>query len=137
MVWQAALAAALMASTGPPQKFDLVCAGTAEKLAIGGAVSTPYQRHLRIDLATGQWCAEDCAKVERIARVEPGRLLLRDVKIDTPREYWVERESVDRVTGEHSSMATDSPAGPSPRSAFSKGHCELAPFSEFAKAVRF
>lgn len=123
---------ALMAAV-PPQQFNLVCAGKTDVIAPGVNSQTPYNRVLRIDLTTSQWCAGECAEVEPIARVEPGRLLLRDVKRDTPRENWTERESVDRVTGYHSSIAEAGIRTRNPQSAFSSGHCEAAPFTGFAR----
>lgn len=138
MVRAAALIAALVTAQPSAGQFDLQCAGQITAMAPGGEHVAPYSRRLRIDLQAGQWCADACSKVEPIARVEPSRLLLRDVKTDSPREYWIERESVDRVTGAHSSMATNSPAGPNPRSAFSAGSCEKQPFSGFeGKGARF
>lgn len=124
-------ALAILAAAAPAQQFDLVCRGTVEVVRLGGVDRSPYSRTLRIDLGTRQWCADACAAVDPIARIEPGRIVLRDEKRDTPREYWVERESVDRMTGEHSSMAGNDPLGRNPRTAFSAGHCEKVTFSGF------
>jgi hypothetical protein len=131
-----AIIAGALAIGAPSEQFDLVCKGQAVVLTLAGKTTTPYRRTLRIDLTAEKWCAEDCATVDRIASVEPSRLLLRDVKRDTPREYWIERESVDRVTGAHSSMASDNPHGANPHSAFSTGSCEKAPFTGLEPAAK-
>jgi hypothetical protein len=134
MGWAAAVAIALAASSTPRQ-FNLECAGTVDVIYIGGQSSAPYKRVLRIDLAAKQWCADQCAAVEPIASVQPNLLILRDVTRDTPREYWRESESVNRVTGGHSSRASDHPTGRAGRSSFSEGICKLAPFTGFASGV--
>lgn len=122
---KALLALAVMST----QQFNLNCAGDLTSMGHGGNTVTAYSRVLRIDLASKRWCADECRTVDPIASVEPGRLLLKDRKTDTPREYWFERESVDRTTGEHSSAATDGPYGSYSR--FRKGQCEKAPFTGF------
>jgi hypothetical protein len=71
--------AALAAATSSPQQFDLVCSGpvpAGEDTTLWGAPST----HLRVDLATMQWCedppqgvvATPCAVLHQIAEVQPG-----------------------------------------------------------------
>lgn len=123
----------LLAAAEPGQQFNLVCTGTVETVRLGGVDSAPYTRTLRVDLGAGQWCADDCGSVEPIERVEPGRITFRSVRRDTPREYRMERESVNRVTGEHSSTTESGLDGPVPRSAFSAGHCEKAEFTGFVQ----
>lgn len=118
----------LLLAANAPQQFNLECAGTTDLIFVGGTTSTPYQRTLRIDLATNQWCADACAEVEPIFRIEPGRLVLREMKQDTPRGRRIDRESVDRVTSGHDSMTEA--AG---RSAFRAGQCKVAPFTGFLK----
>lgn len=132
MGWAAALAL-LWAAAATPQQFNLECTGTTDVIFVGGQTAKPYQRTLRIDLSAKQWCAGDCAAVEPIASIQPGQIILRDVTRDTPREYWRETESVDRVSGYHSSRASDHPiaSGRGGRSSFSSGSCKLAPFTGF------
>lgn len=128
-----ALLAMLIAAAVPagPQQFNLECAGKVDLIYIGGQSSAPYRRTLRIDLASQRWCADRCEAVEPIASIQPGVLVLRDIARDTPREYRRESESVNRVTGIHSSRATNSPPGRAGRSSFSEGACTLAPFTGF------
>lgn len=122
-------AVALAAPAGKP--FNLECRGSTEVVQLGGVTTSSYTRTLRVDLAAGQWCADACKTVEPIAKAEPQRLTFRETAVDTPRRYWRESESVDRVTGAHSSMAGNNPKGPLPRTAFSKGQCEVRPFTGF------
>jgi hypothetical protein len=127
--------ALLLAAPAAPQQFNLECAGTTDVIFVGGQTSTPYKRTLRIDLATKQWCADECSTVEPIAAIQPKYLMLRDVTRDTPRSYWRESESVDRTTGYHSSRASNAPAGSVGRSSFSSGKCELARFTGFVSGA--
>jgi hypothetical protein len=131
-----ALVVLLLVAASPPKQFNLECAGTVEILGLSGVTASSYTRTIRIDLTANQWCADECSKVDQIASVEPNRLLLRDIKQDTARNYWAESEAVDRTTAEHSSMARNDPMGPAPRSAFSKGKCILKPFTGFGSEKR-
>lgn len=132
MVRAALIALAVAAGApDPAQQFNLLCTGTMTTLTLAGKAEEPYTRVFRVDLAAQQWCADECTSVEPIKRIEPGRLVLIDDDRSDLRPDRINRETLNRVTGDHSSHYQNGPVGPVYRSVFRAGRCERAPFTAF------
>ena len=58
-----------------PMQFDLHCNGTAKMEA--GKAEGPFQRVIHVDLATSQYCNDECASVRRIVFVDPLKISIR------------------------------------------------------------
>jgi hypothetical protein len=100
--------AALAAATSSPQQFDLVCSGpvpAGEDTTLWGAPST----HLRVDLATMQWCedppqgvvATPCAVLHQIAEVQPGVIWFDKSTDAEDALHQMHYRVVDRETGKY------------------------------------
>lgn len=85
MVMAAALTASTAAAAQERQQFDLMCKGK-------GA-----EKHYRVDLQRGEWCAEACGAVMKIAEATSGTLLLQNEPASLKGDTIVER--VNRATG--------------------------------------
>ena len=117
MVMVAALVASTAAVAQERQQFDLMCKGK-------GA-----EKHYRIDLQRGEWCADQCPVVATIAEVTSGTLLLKNEKLSQNGNMIIER--VNRSTGVWF-YAREFPA--SKWGKVVSGSCEIAPFSGFPAA---
>lgn len=81
-----ALAHSATAETPFADKFDLICTGTvvtanigATDFASGFVIPSPtdYSMHLRVDLSSSTFCADDCPKAEAIVLVRPDVVVFR------------------------------------------------------------
>lgn len=111
------------------QRFDLVCSGTyyegPEKLA------KPVERRLRVDLAAGKYCFDDCEKVRDIHAVQPDRIEF--IKSEPGAEIFAEAV-VSRTTGDYEHLILRG-GGWNLRAEW-KMQCDPAEFSGFP-ATRF
>lgn len=91
------------ASAQSPQQFDLVCEGTMSEYKDGAKSSdAPFRQVLHIDLLKGEFCAEDCTRIERLAKVDSLVITLADVKRDGgPSDTYRDLRSIDRTNGKY------------------------------------
>ena len=86
-------AALLAAATA----FNLVCTGTEshilERHTVPGLPDAPLQLVLRIDLAQGRWCENECSSTLPIASIAATRIALQDDRGDlTSKQLFLNRE---------------------------------------------
>ena len=109
----AAIMLALPGAAAEQDRFDLIC--TAKKETV----------RYRIDLTAGEWCADQCTSVNKIAEVTSGMITLYEEKAVTangPYSYG----RINRLTGEWKRASWT----PSYNSFFSStGSCTPASFS--------
>lgn len=88
-----ALALALISTPvlAAEQQFDLVCQGRDGR--------TPESKRYRIDLTRGEYCADDCKRVMKIAEVTSGLFTLFSTA-PTILEPVTAYNTVNRVSGE-------------------------------------
>lgn len=96
------------------EQFDLIC--TAKKETV----------RYRIDLAAGEWCADSCRSVLKIASVTEGTITLLSRERQAPSDVQVLKK-IERSTGEWTDISVGGGYDP----VFIKGRCEAAPFSGF------
>lgn len=120
------IAAALVATpaAATTDQFDLVCRGTVQWKP--GGKSSPISARYRVDLSTGAWCRDKCETVQKIASVEPSRIVFQAQDRQFERDER-SSETVDRTTGEWS----DYSSGTDALGLFMRisGKCDAAPFS--------
>ncbi|MGE5562072.1 MAG: hypothetical protein ACM3ZV_02050 [Bacillota bacterium] len=78
------------------KQFDLKCTGTAKTET--QKVDGPFQRTIHVDLASGQYCNDECTSVRRIASVDPLRIAFEWGEASA---FSMNRVTVDRRTGEY------------------------------------
>ena len=109
-------------------QFDLHCVGEARDRTF--AKPKPFDFRFRVDLVAGAWCRESCRTVQKIAAVEPGRIVfaLHNEEIGNPiYSYTI----VDRATGRYTYRFSD-PKTDGINST-EEGACSPEPFSGFPK----
>lgn len=123
MVWKAALILAAAASSAGPTKFDLECTHKNGNPGVS----------LRIDLDAGEWCHKrlGCRSVEKIVSATSGKIVLSEHERAHAFDYF-ERQEVNRVTGEYTSIYEGSISNASVQD------CVAAPYSgETAPRAKF
>lgn len=115
--------------------FNLFCTGEAESLSIGFSETKAYSTTFRVDLESEQWCQDECRAVNKIARIEPARLVLRDVDEETERREYHLTETLNRETGEHS-LTERHKYERRDTAVFKAGKCEVQPFTGFGGEER-
>ncbi len=110
--------------------FNLACAGQSDANGITFSEKKKYETVFRVDLELGKWCEDDCKQVEDIARIEPTRIVLRDISHgDYPLVYH-DTEYLDRETAEHHRFVSNK-QGRNPFDMTWKGKCTLGEFTGF------
>ena len=95
------LAGALLAvpsAAAEQERFDLICTGQSKLRAF--AASSASTVRYRIDLLQGSWCAENCSTVQKLVRIEEGRLVLVE-KRPADRLGYSALNEIDRVSGKN------------------------------------
>jgi hypothetical protein len=106
--------------------FNLVCTGTMRTgpvgLALPEAGGEPFAITYRVDLASRQWCSDECAETQALALVTDTEFLLReDHRADGSHVIIVGRQlglfADTFITGNTATLRS--------------GRCEQAPFTGF------
>lgn len=125
LVIVAALLAAQEAAADPPEQFGLVCTGVKRDIA---GREEPFSQNFSIDLGAGQYCREGCRAPQRIARIEPGFLILKD---DPPSpSFRNNSERIFRSNGTYMRLLAGDGFVDSWR-----GNCTLAEFTPFPETI--
>lgn len=119
------IAAAIVATpVSAADQFDLVCNGGVKWKP--SARAEPISAHYRVDLAAGVWCRDICKTAQKIAAVEPSRIIfhMHDRQFERDERSY---ETVDRNSGDWK----DYSSGTDALGLFMEvtGKCETAPFT--------
>jgi hypothetical protein len=122
----ALLILAAAAASAPSQQFDLICTGTPGN--DGALVYAGADLRLRVDLAAGKWCEDDCRVINPIVEQQPAMLWLEKASEIEQRREQVHVRAVNRETGQYLRIQESRFGQISER-----GQCQRAPFSGFPK----
>lgn len=78
MMTMAALMFAATSASGADMKFDLDCTGTGTVYKHGVTTPERFHQRLRVDLLSGQFCVDGCAKIEPIVNANVDQIVLAD-----------------------------------------------------------
>lgn len=111
-------------------RFDLVCVGTRQDSLNGPIVADTSK--LIVDLENKLWCWDTCETTFSIVSVMPDRIVLQDIREETPRHNELTRTEVNRTTGVLSGISIET--RPFPTYIKQDATCKKASFSGFPKA---
>ena len=115
-------------------KFDLWCKGTSSDLRGSVRTNDSYEHLYHIDLASAQYCLDQCTVINQISRSDPLLITL----VDLPRRGGITSAKVSSTTiDRHSGQLkiSDIDVG-SLRAVSVEAQCEPRPFTPFP-ATRF
>ena len=115
-----ALVAGLLFSSGAigADQFDLICTGQVESQ---GSRPEPISRRYHVDLATNQWCYNECT-IRQLAEVNSSQIVFEETKSAFRGDPEARLDYVDRTTGRWA-FFTSFWQG--------EGACSRAPFTGF------
>ena len=113
--------------------FNLLCPGTMTTAGMVKSQPKPYAYEYRIDMESGQWCADNCKRLAAIYEIQPSEITLENsTEIDAADILSRTQNVINRETGAHLMTATiDMRSGKS--ALLWRGQCEKKPFSGFPK----
>lgn len=118
------LAAIAATPAASPQRFDLICSGSA---SAAEEAFEPADVHIRVDLDAKRWCMGDCVVIGTITDVQPGAIWFEKENDSDHARGLQNWRAVNRQTGAYHYVKESRLVG----LIAVRSQCERAPFSGF------